>query len=124
MQSYTTTPESAKLKITETITERKQVEKDITLPYYFKDSLNRLCKVINEKHYLQVDANSVWPGVVTRIIEYNKDEICKGAPCTEEEYDIAFDKAITNLQMLNQNDDLPTEEDENVQIDRNLYNQY
>lgn len=123
MQTYNNSTDSAKMKITETITERKQVEKEISIPYYFRDKDKNFCKVVSKQHLLIVDADKNYWGAKTLLVDYNKVRIAEGTEISEDEYNYAFQKALDFVHALNQNDDIPTDEDENVKIDEILYDQ-
>jgi hypothetical protein len=106
------------LKIAAIYTETKQVEKEIELPYYFKNENGNFCKIVTPTHFLTVVSSSTGPLVMANMVQYNKDIIAKGTPCDKEDYESVFSQAMMHLQMLN--DDLPVsnEVDENIQIDQ------
>lgn len=121
MANLQTTTDSAKMKITETITERKQVEKEISIPYYFKDEYGNLCKLISNDYYISAKTGFVQT-VEVYPVKHFKGRIASGTEITEEEFEAAYDSAMSFIQMMKQ-DNLPTEEDENVKIDEILYDQ-
>lgn len=117
------TTELPKLTISETITERRTVEKEITLPYFFKDEYGNLCKVVSNDYYISTKPDFVYSVEVYPVKSF-KGRIASGTTITEDEFDAAFDKSMTYIQMMAQNDDAPVEADDNIQIDQQLYNQY
>lgn len=115
------TTQTNHLKIATTITETKSVEKEITLPYYFKNAYGNFCKIVTPTHYLTVRSSSHSPLICSNLVEFGKSEIAEGTPCTQEEYDAAFGQAMMYLQALNSDEPIDKSEDENVKIDEMLY---
>lgn len=110
----------SKMKITEVITERKTVEKEVNIPYYFKDEYSNLCKVISTEHFISARADKDYWAIQTLPVNGFKERIAKGTPITEDDYNNAYEKALNYLQSLNY-DSFENEEDENVKIDEIIY---
>ena len=123
MQSNTTTAESPKLKITATYTETKRVEKEISFPYFFKDEYGNHCKLINEHFYLSTksDVKFGLHTIEAYPVKHFKDRVVKGTQITEEEFEVAYDKAMMYINLIKENKEPSIEEDENVQIDEMIY---
>lgn len=114
--------QSTAMKISTTVTETKSVEKEITLPYYFKIG-HDLSKVISKTHFITIDTDNDWWAIKVRPVNAYKGDIAKGEPITEEEYNQAFEKAKMYVELLNSDEPIDNSQDENVQIDEMLYGQ-
>jgi hypothetical protein len=117
------TTESPKLKIATTITHTERVDKDIELPYYFKDCLGCSCKIVNDHFLISVDIENNFWAIKTSPVSACGDRIAKGTPISQDEYDAAYSKAMMYVDIINRNEDPSGEHDENVQIDEMIYNQ-
>lgn len=106
------------LKISGTYTETKFIDKEIDLPYYFKDRYDYLTKVVSETHGVQVSrTKNYWSACVVPI-SYMRDKIALGTPITADEFDAAYSQAMMYVDLINRNEDPSNEIDENVQIDQ------
>jgi hypothetical protein len=120
MQNYQSTMESPKLSIDTIVTETKFVQKEVSIPYYFKNGYGNLCKIVSPNYFLVVFPSSTGPFVCAYTVENNVNEIAKGTACTEIEFESAFSQAMMHLQLLNDNSPESIEADPNVQIDEML----
>jgi hypothetical protein len=121
MTNLIETMQPAKFSIDTVVTESKPVKKDIPLPYYFKtDGYSpAFCKVISQDHVIRVDNDKNWWSVGVRLVKHYLSEISKGTEITEEDFEVAYDNALTCVQMMHQ-DKVSTEPDPNVEIDEIL----
>jgi hypothetical protein len=113
--------ESPKLSIDTIVTETKFVQKEVSIPYYFKNSYGNLCKIVSPNYFLVVFPSSTGPFVCAYTVENNVNEIAKGTACTEIEFESAFSQAMMHLQLLNSDEPQDMTEDENVAIDNQIY---
>lgn len=111
------------IKISTTVTETKSVEKDVELPYYFKENHGGyIYKVVSEKHAIQVCTWNDHLGACLMPNSMYKSKLAAGAPITEDEFDAAFSKAQMYVDLINRNEEPVNEEDPNVTIDRMIEN--
>jgi hypothetical protein len=120
MQNYQSTMESPKLSIDTIVTETKFVQKEVSIPYYFKNSYGNLCKIVSPNYFLVVFPSSTGPFVCAYTVENNVNEIAKGTACTEIEFESAFSQAMMHLQLLNDDSQPSNERDVNEEIDEIL----
>jgi hypothetical protein len=114
-----TKPQSTSMRIATTVTETKSVEKEITLPYYFKNKHGQLCKVVTNEFFIAVDADKNWWGAMVRQVVHNKDVIATGEPITADGFEAAYSKAMMYVDLICKNQEPSNEHDENEEIERN-----
>jgi hypothetical protein len=117
MQNYQSTMESPKLSIDEVITVRQRIQKDVPIPYYYKSESGNYCKVVTKEILVSVDNDSNWWGIKSMPVKHYADQIGKGTEITAEEFEIAYDNALTCVQMLVSDSQPSNERDVNEEID-------
>lgn len=82
------------IKIKTTVTESRQVEKEISLPFYSKKD-GTFYKVSSENSGVRVTARNNL-GMMWNLSEYefHSENIFEMTPCTEQEFNEAFEKAL------------------------------
>jgi hypothetical protein len=118
-QSNNTTAEMPKLKVVTTVTTTEQKELELSIPYYFKDKYDNLCKVVDQDYFLSAKCGgnmSFWT-VEAYSVKSWKERIATGTPITEGEFETAYDKALMFIQMIKQDSQPSNERDVNEEID-------
>jgi hypothetical protein len=84
------------MKIQTTITEARKVEKEITLPYFCKESKgNKLHKVVDEKTMITVHLISDSSKMIfSSLTQYSLKEIGNSIECSESEFNMAANEAL------------------------------
>jgi hypothetical protein len=80
----------------------QDVEKEIELPYFFKnygsfykvDTDESFCSVINLGRYINISFSEKIGG------GFDIKHLAEGTPCTEDEFNAAFDKAFNSIANL------------------------
>lgn len=125
MQSNNQTTETPKLRIVATVKETTTVsiEKDLSLPYYFKDEKGgEVYKVVSKEFSIRIYDKKGWWRINVLPTDMYENEIASGTPISEFEFDAAYQKAMMYVDLINRNEDPLKEEDENVQIDSIIEN--
>lgn len=121
MSKVTTAAETAKMKISTTYTETKSFEKEIAIPYFFKDEYGYLYKIVSEDYAVSVrDYKDYWTSSIVPA-SYFKQKIGKGEDITEVEFEAAYSQAMMYIDLIYRNEQPSNEVDENVQIDQMIY---
>lgn len=121
MQSNNQIAETPKLRILATVTEKKVIDKEISLPYYFKGKYGSLIKIINSTHSIEVSDKKDWWSASVVSTAYCKDRLAESdVVITADEFDAAYSKAMMYVDLINRNEDPSKEVDENIQIDEML----
>lgn len=109
------------LKIATTYTETKSIEKEIELPYYFRQEHGGfIYKVVSEKYAIQVCTWNEHLGTCLCPASLFKERLAKGTPITEFEFDAAYQKATMYVDLIYKNQEPSNEKDENEEIDEIL----
>lgn len=119
-QNYQTTSETPKLRIATTVTHTENIDKEIELPYYFKDKSNHICKLVSKNHLIVIDTDNDYWSAGVKPVRYNEDRIATGTPISQDEYEAAYSKAMMYVELINRNEEQSREKDENEEIDQIL----
>jgi hypothetical protein len=109
------------IQIRTTVTETTKVEKDVTIPYYFKDEYRQLCKIISTTHFIAAKFEQDYWSIQVYPVKGWEARIGKGEEITEDQYNEAFENAKMYIEQLNSDEPQDMTEDENVQIDNQIY---
>ena len=85
------------MKITKKITETKEVEVEIELPYFSKSNTNDFFKITKEKEVFKVWLTERHSQITHSKYQWILDEAISGIPCTEAEFSEAFNKAAEKI---------------------------
>lgn len=109
--------QSNKLYLKETITESRVIEKEIFLPYYgfngdeyYFVRANRTIRANITEGHERISTVATW--LIT-------SDIAKATQITEQDFKTAYYTALEALN-IDEREEIPVEEDENVAIDRML----
>lgn len=99
MQSTEIKTETPKLKIKTTITEKRQIDIEVDSPYYCKYSDGHFLRV-EQDYTLSVKTYQHNTGIDRGHTEHWSGVIPSCTECTEEEFNQAYETALTKIQNL------------------------
>lgn len=93
------TIETQKLIIKETITKTvsENIDKEITLPYFFREKKDSgyFFAIVDSETMIRVDLDSRFEGIILRPVSCNKEAVAKGVEISMQEFDEAYDQALS-----------------------------
>lgn len=90
------------MKISQAITTTSIVEKEITLPYFFKHSMHgvfeKIYKIVDEKTFIEVQLGLFTNIGICPVADYIKNRIAEGEAISELEFENALQDASETIK--------------------------
>lgn len=97
MTNLSNSPET--VKINATIVESRRVEKEITVPYYFRDEYGSACNLCCKTHYIGVRTGFYYQ-IEAMPADKFIERIAKGTPITKDEFESELQRAKDYIEAM------------------------